>query len=118
MHNELTKKDIQMMKEELDYRRLQELGPELDAAVVQLLLHHLNVFFGQFIVHGGIPLVLCCSTIITQSAGGMVECAIFFGCPARGSAAAEFPLLLPPEDAAQPPDVPGEHDQGQNQGQK
>ena len=48
----------------------------------------------------------------------MVECAIFFGCPARGSAAAEFPLLLPPEDAAQPPDVPGEHDQGQNQGQQ
>ena len=23
MHNELTKKDIQMMKEELDYRRIQ-----------------------------------------------------------------------------------------------
>ena len=63
---------------------LEELGPELDAAVVQLFLHHLNVFFGQFIVHGGIPLVLCCSTIIPQSAGGMVECAIFFGCPARG----------------------------------
>ena len=58
---------------------LEELGPELDAAVVQLFLHHLNVFFGQFIVHGGIPLVLCCSTIIPQSAGGMVECAHSFG---------------------------------------
>ena len=28
MHNELTKKDIQMMKEELDYRRIQ-LRPQL-----------------------------------------------------------------------------------------
>ena len=28
MHNELTKKDIQMMREELDYRRIQ-LRPQL-----------------------------------------------------------------------------------------
>ena len=28
MHNELTKKDIQMMREELDYRRI-ELRPKL-----------------------------------------------------------------------------------------
>ena len=32
MHNELTKKDIQMMKEELDYRRIQ-LRPQLLEAV-------------------------------------------------------------------------------------
>ena len=32
MHNELTKKDIQMMKEELDYRRIQ-LRPQLLDAV-------------------------------------------------------------------------------------
>ena len=31
MHNELTKKDIQMMREELDYRRIQ-LRPQLLAA--------------------------------------------------------------------------------------
>ena len=33
MHNELTKKDIQMMKEELDYRRIQ-LRPQLLDAVL------------------------------------------------------------------------------------
>ena len=32
MHNELTKKDIQMMREELDYRRIQ-LRPQLLEAV-------------------------------------------------------------------------------------
>ena len=32
MHNELTKKDIQMMKDELDYRRIQ-LRPQLLEAV-------------------------------------------------------------------------------------
>ena len=36
MHNELTKKDIQMMKEELDYRRIQ-LRPQLLEAVKEAL---------------------------------------------------------------------------------
>ena len=38
MHNELTKKDIQMMKEELDYRRIQLRPQLLDAALVAVFL--------------------------------------------------------------------------------
>ena len=42
MHNELTKKDIQMMKEELDYRRIQ-LRPQLLDAVKEVRAFGISV---------------------------------------------------------------------------
>ena len=36
--------------------RLQQLGPELDAAIIQLVLHHLDILLRQFVVHGRFPL--------------------------------------------------------------